>query len=322
DGATRTLHAARGVILCLGAFGSPHLLMRSGIGPAAHLRARGIAVLHDLPGVGSALFDHPNLPLRFGLRDPALSFARLQRLDRTLGMGLRYLLGRRGPAAAPFWSCGLFHGCAPGRLPDLEVFFTPMATQETPREGAGSGRSGGLGAQIIARGKRALPGVQFDVNLLRPASCGTVRLAQDPDAPPLIDPALCRETVDIDALAAGRALVRRLVAQPALAAVLTGPIAGDGTPLAAEEDIRAAVTTGHHPVSTCRIGADGDAGAVLDAAFRLRGLAGLRVVDASAFPDQISANPTATVIMMAERAADMIAGRPPPPPDDPRRAEA
>lgn len=319
DGAERPLRAAREVLLRLGAFGSPQPLLRSGIAPAAHLAEPGLPVLRDLPGVGAALQDHPNLPVRFGLADPALSLARYQQLDRALAMGLRYLLGRRGPAAAPFWSTALFHGGDPQGPPELQIFFTPMVVEEERREGGRSrGPRPGLGARIIARGRRALPGVQFDINLLRPASRGRVRLAADPEAPPLIDPALCAAEADLRGLEAGLDLVRRIVARPELGAVLTGPMAADGSPAPGPPDIRGSVTTGHHPVSTCRMGPGDDPGAVLDAEFRLCGIAGLRVVDASAFPDQISANPTATVVMMAERAADMILGRRPPPPHEPR----
>ena len=313
DGAIERIDAAREVICCLGAFESPKLLMLSGIGPAGQLRALGVEPRVDLPGVGESLQDHPNLPLTFALRKPELSFARYQRVDRSIWLGLQYLVAKSGPATGPFWSTALFHAFDGGELPDLEVYCTPMVV----REGAGAK---GLtlqtllnpGRAILARGKTADPGIQFDINLLRPRSRGCLRLASaDPAAAPLIDPRFLDEPEDIDAFTHAVGLMREIARQPALTDVIGAEI----TPGAAirsrdaiAAELRHHLTTGHHPVSTCRIGADGDPGAVLDAEFRVRGIDGLRVVDASAFPDQISGNPNAAVIMFAERAADLLRG--------------
>jgi choline dehydrogenase len=314
-GQRETIGAEREVISCLGAFESPKLLMLSGIGPAEHLASFDIPVIADLPGVGCVLQDHPNIPLTFKMQDERLSYSRYQRLDRALWLGLRYLLTRKGPAAGTFWSTALFHAFDGGELPDVEAYCTPMVVRE---EAAGAGWTIqnllNPGKAVIARGKIAAPGIQFDTNLIRPAARGSVRLASpNPDDHPLIDPAYFSNEKDIDDAVRAVELMREITSQPAFAEIIGDEIA-IGAQARSKPDIAAAlrkhVTTGHHPVSTCRIGADNDRDAVLDGKFRVRGIEGLRVVDASAFPDQISGNPSAGIIMMAERAADFLLGKP------------
>ncbi|MEO0822293.1 MAG: GMC family oxidoreductase N-terminal domain-containing protein [Pseudomonadota bacterium] len=321
------LRARREVILCLGAFGSPQVLMRSGIGPAAHLADMGIAVVHDLPGVGSTLLDHPQYPMKRALRDPALSLARHQRAGRAVALGLRYLLAGTGPGAAPFWSSALFHALRDAENPELQVYLTPMCvTEEAAAPRLSPAALLNIGTLILARGKAALPGLQFDICLLRPRSAGTVRLAgPSPETPPAIDPAWFSDPADMDDMIAGIRHMRRVAAQPALAGIVAGetqPAATAETDAALEAAVRAHASTGHHPVATCRMGAAHDPGAVLDEALRVRGIDRLRVVDASAFADQIGGNPGAPVLMLAEKAADMILGRPAPAPEDPRAGRA
>ena len=315
DGKSRTIKAAREVISCLGAFESPKLLMLSGIGPADHLKALGIEPLQDLRGVGESLQDHPNMPLTFEIKDKNLSFARYQRLDRAIWLGTQYLLNKSGPATGPFWSTGLFHAFDGGKMPDLEAYCVPMVVKEG---GGGAGWSLqnllNPGRAILARGKMAAPGIQFDINLLRPKSMGRVRLASnDPTDHPRIDPGYFSDHADIESLIDAVEYIREVTCQPAFGGIVGKEIAFGPevkSRSAMETGLRQHITTGHHPVSTCRIGADDDGQAVLDAEFRVRGIDGLRVVDASAFPDQLSGNPNAAVIMMAERAADMLLGRP------------
>lgn len=321
---TGPVRAAREVVLSLGAFGSPQCLMLSGIGLAEHLAGHGIAVKVDLSGVGSDLQDHPNLPMQFDMRDERMSFSRFQRIDRALLMGLQYLLTRKGPGAAPFWSTTLFHALRDEEMPELQVFFTPMMVKEEP---AGSGWTiqniASLGRSVIARGKMAACGVQLDINIMRPMSRGTVRLASpNPLDAPLIDPGYFRNPADVADLIDGARHIRKIMQQPAFGGLIgdeMSPGSGVDTDDHLAEAIRNLATTGHHPASTCRMGADGDVGAVLDTEFRVRGVEQLRVVDASSFPDLMSGNTNAPVIMMAERAADMILGKPPLPPQDPRQ---
>lgn len=320
----QTVRAEREVILCMGAFGSPQCLLLSGIGPADELREHGIAPVLDLPGVGRRLYDHPNMPMQFGMRDAELSLSRYQRIDRAIGMGLRYLLTRTGPGAGSFWSSALFHSLRDREMPELEVFCTPMVVREDT-VGAQSWtiqRVLGLGNSFIARGKAAAPGMQFDVNLLRPESVGAVKLAsRDPAAAPLIDPHYLEAPADLADLVAGVKHMREVARQPALAEIL-GPEITPGPQILSDDEIGQAVrdhiTTGHHPCSTCHMGPDHDRHAVLDQDLKVRGLEHLRIVDASAFPDQISGNLNAPIIMMAEKAADMILGQPVLAPEDPR----
>ncbi|MBT8435121.1 MAG: GMC family oxidoreductase N-terminal domain-containing protein [Gammaproteobacteria bacterium] len=315
NGNPQTIKAEREVISCLGTFESPKLLMLSGIGPADHLKAMDIEPLQDLRGVGESLQDHPNMPLTFEIKDKNLSFARYQRLDRAIWLGLQYLLSKSGPATGPFWSTGLFHAFDGGQLPDLEVYCVPMVVKEGVG-GAGWSLQNLLnpGRAILARGKIAAPGIQFDINLLRPKSTGRVSLASnDPTDHPRIDPGYFSDNADIDILIDAVEHVREITCQPAFGGVIGKEIAFGpeiNSRSAMATGLRQHITTGHHPVSTCRIGAEDDAQAVLDAKFRVRGMEGLRVVDASAFPDQLSGNPNAAVIMMAERAADMLLARP------------
>ncbi|KIC16911.1 GMC family oxidoreductase [Leisingera sp. ANG-Vp] len=322
-------HARGEVILSLGAFESPKLLMLSGIGPGAHLQEHGIQVVNDLPGVGQSLLDHPNMPVQFGLTDPSLSMARFQRLDKAALMGAQWLLTKSGPAASPFWASVLFHSIRDRDMPELEVFFTPMVVREDSAAGA-KGFSlqtfNHLGKAMIARGKIAGPGLQFDVNLLRPRSSGTVTLASPgPLQPPRIDAGYFSDESDFLDLIEGIKHTRKVVRQKAfqgLADEELSPGAAKQSDADLRQSIRGLVTTGHHPACTARIGADSDPGAVLDLDFRVRGMEGLRVVDAAALPDMVSGNIGAPVIMLAERAADMILGRPQLSADDPRETAA
>jgi choline dehydrogenase-like flavoprotein len=181
-----------------------------------------------------------------------------------------------------------------------------------------------LGRKLLVRGRKvARPGVQIDINLERPRSLGSVLLASaDPLSNPLIDPNYFADPQDLDELLCGVKAMREVMARPPIAQYLTGEL-GAWTNAKSDAEIIAAIRatayTGHHPCSTARMGAYNDPTAVLDEQLRVRGVDNLRVCDASAMPGQITGNPNATVIAMAEKAADMILQRPPLPPEDPRR---
>ncbi len=311
--------ATREVLLALGAFASPQVLMLSGIGPATHLAAHGIRAEVDLPGVGAHLADHVNVPVQFACLDPSLSFARYQRLDRSLWLGARWLLARGGPAASPFWSTCLFSAGDAHGVPALQVFFTPMVVKEARDDGDtdDSDDTGLLerwGRKVFVRGSRkAVSGFQFDINQMHPQGDGEVRLASaDPLTPPRIDPRFFLGGDAMRELVAGVHGVRDIVRQAPFAGVRGAEIS-PGTQVASDTQIEAAIrrvaTTGHHPVGTCRMGADDDASAVVDGQLRVRGIEGLRVCDASVFPGQITGNPNAAIIAMAEKAADIVLGR-------------
>lgn len=327
-GTQRRYQARREIALCLGSFASPQLLMLSGIGPGDHLASKGIAVVQDLAGVGQNLQDHLNVPLQFGCLDERLTFAKYQRIDRALGLGLRYFLGRKGPGASPFWSAIAFKGLSDPDLPDLQIFFTPMVVKE---DLAGDDKKPpfsllNIGSYFFVRGKRAVSGFQLDINQMRPEARGEVRLrSADPLEKALVDPKFLSAEKECRELVAGVRFARHLVAQAAFDG-LRGPEFSPGSDKQNDADILAAIrriaNTGHHPVGTCKMGAAHDRLAVLDEALRVRGTQGLRVVDASVFPTQITGNPNAAIVAIAEKAADLMLGRPLLPPDSPQENSA
>ena len=309
------ISARREIIVCQGAFGTPQLLMLSGIGPAAHLRDHGIAPVVDLPGVGDNLADHVDVSIQYGSDFMALSHARHQRLDRAAMLMGSWLLNGSGPGGGSLFSVVLFNAARDSDLPETEIFMTPMIFDEN--FGNGDDESAPLlqrlGRKLLVRGRKvARPGVQIDINLERPKSLGTVRLRDgNPASYPVIDPNFLSSPQDIDDLVRAVKDMRNVMRQPQIAAYVTGEI-GPWAEARSDDDIISAIRqtayTGHHPCSTARMGADSDVGAVLDSQLRVRGIAGLRVCDAAAMPGQITGNLYATVIAMAEKAADMIKG--------------
>ena len=282
--------AAGTVILAGGAIGSPRLLMLSGIGPADHLSAAGVAPVLDRPGVGANLQDHLDLFAIAEVTGPH-TYDRFAKPHLSALAGLRYLLTGGGPAASSLFETGGFWYADPAaRSPDIQFHL-------------------GLGSGIEA-GVAAMPdgGVTLNSAYLRPRSRGTVRLASaDPAAAPLIDPNYWEDPQDralaLEGLRLAREILRQAPLKPFVRAErLPGP------DIATEADLVAYAChhakTDHHPVGTCRMGADAEA--VVDARLRLNGLDGLRVVDASVMPSLISSNTNAATIMIAEKAADMI----------------
>ncbi len=317
QGGAERIEAGREIILSLGSFGSPQVLMLSGVGPAAHLREHHLDIHADVPGVGGNLADHINMPMQFRCLDPELSFARYQRLDRALWLGARWFLARSGPGAAPFWSTCLFDAHAGAGRPDTQVFFTPMVVKEALDDGDADDSTllERLGRRILVRGSRkAVSGFQFDINQMHPEGRGELRLASsDPLHAPHIDPRCFSGEREMRVLVEAVRRARELAAQAAFDGIRgeeISPGAGCGSDADISAAIRRLATTGHHPVGTCRMGTAADTDAVVDAELRVRGIAGLRVCDASVFPDQITGNPNAAITMIAEKAADMILGRP------------
>ena len=284
------IRAGAEVILSAGAIGSPRLLQLSGIGPADQLQSLNIPVLFDQPGVGANLQDHLDLFVIAECTGPH-TYDRFARPHLGAWAGLRYLLTRRGPVASSLFETGGFWYADPNaRSPDIQFHL-------------------GLGSGIEA-GVAAMPqgGVTLNSAYLRPGSRGTVRLASaDPLAAPLIDPNYWADPHDremsIRGLKLAREIMRQQPLQPyVLAERLPGP------EVQTEQDYvdyacRHAKTD-HHPVGTCRMGAD--PAAVVDPSLRFNGIAGLRVVDASVMPRLISSNTNAATIMIAEKAAEMI----------------
>jgi choline dehydrogenase-like flavoprotein len=295
-GQVRELHARREVLLAAGALQSPQLLMVSGVGPAVHLRELGITPLVDLP-VGDNLQDHPDIIINRRVDNTdllGLSAVGAWKLLREIG---RWRRERRGMLTSNFAEAGAFVRTRPDLArPDLQLHFViGMVDNHNRTYHWGHGMS-----------CHSCP--------LRPKSRGTLRLASraTQDAP-LIDPRFLSDEDDLDTLVRGFKLVRAIFAQPAFA-----PFDGDNPArelyfqdVRTDDEIRAAIRahadTIYHPVGTCRMGSDERA--VVDPQLRVRGVAGLRVVDASVMPTLVSGNTNAPVVMIAERASDLIRGR-------------
>ncbi len=287
-----TLHTlkAGAVTLAGGAINSPQLLMLSGIGPAAELEALGIRTLLDLPGVGANLQDHLDYcTLVKSTRPVTYDFSKLQEV----GVGLRYFLLHTGPGTSNVAEAGGFLTTprAPGGRPDVQLHFVP--------------------AQLDDHGRNRLPGhgYTFHCCVLRPKSRGRIRLASaDPAAKARIFANYLAEPDDATTLIAGMRMVREIAAARAFDA-FRGEEVFPGAAVQSDADylaaIRAKAETIYHPVGTCRMGSD--AGAVVDARLRVRGVEGLSVADASVMPTLVSGNTNAPTIMIAEKAAEWLA---------------
>jgi choline dehydrogenase-like flavoprotein len=295
DGAPKIWRAEREVLIASGAFGSPKLLLQSGIGPADHLNSVGVPVLHDLPGVGGNLQDHLDL---FVIAECTgdHTYDNVAKPHRTLWAGLQYLLFKNGPVASSLFETGGFwYADKDARSPDIQFHL-----------GLGSGIEAG-----VARMKNA--GVTLNSAFLRPRSRGTLRLASaDPRAAPLIDPNYWADPYDRAMSLAGLRMARDIMRQDALkpfvlAERLPGPNKLSDDDLFEYGCLHA--KTDHHPVGTCRMGHD--EGAVVTPDLRVRGIDNLRVCDASIMPKIVSSNTNAPTIMIGEKAADLVRGREP-----------
>ena len=280
-GRTERARAGREVILSGGAVNSPQLLMLSGVGPADALRRLSIPVVADLPGVGANLQDH----LMCGVSHACLHPLTLEGADSVGGL-LRYLFLGNGPLTSNVAEAGAF----PRTHPAIQLIFAPVYYAEH-----GFRKSTG-------------PAYSLGAALLRPESAGRLWLrSADPMAAPAIDPGYLNEPADLESLMAGIELAREIFAARAFAPyrgpeVLPGSDVKTRAGLAAF--VRARAETLYHPVGTCRIGVD--AMAVVDCYLSVRGVEGLRVIDASVMPDVPGGNTNAPTLMIAERGALMI----------------
>ena len=287
-----TAAAARGeVILSAGAIGSPQLLQVSGIGPGDLLQECGIDVVHALAGVGENLQDHLQLRMIYKVKNTSTLNQEAASLMGRIGMGVRYALFRRGPLAMAPSHFGAFTRSDPSRsTPNLEYHIQPLSLDK-------------FGEPL-----HPFPAFTASVANLRPESRGTVRIkTPDPAVYPAIRPNYLSHPADQQVAVDAIKLTRRICADPALARFypeefLPGPVAQT------DDELRTAVgevgTTIFHPVGTCKMGSDDQA--VVDARLRVRGVEGLRVVDASVMPTITSGNTNSPTIMIAEKAADMI----------------
>jgi 4-pyridoxate dehydrogenase len=296
-GVTANATAEREVLISGGSFNTPQLLMLSGIGPADHLRELGIAPVVALP-VGDNLQDHLKGVLLWKRRAPRGPFHNLMRYDRlAIAMMQAYLFGTGPATIVPSQTQGYIKSSPDLDAPDLEFMLRGAPI------GSGPHFPGILPPYTDAFG--------IDPVILHPQSRGTVRLhSRDPHAPVRIHYNYLSAPTDIAKLRQGFRMARDIGNQPALDAFRDVELS-PGALVTSDEEIdahlRRTTTTVSHPVSTCRMGSDENC--VLDPELRVRGIQALRVVDASAFPDLISAHTNAAVYMLAEKAADLIRGR-------------
>lgn len=299
QGVRSTAKARREVVLCAGAINTPQLLMLSGIGPRDHLQAMGIETVHALPGVGENLQDHGDVAVVYECKSGHSLFEVL-RIDRFIFQFLRALLFGTGPISVSPIAAGCFIQVDPqAATADTQTHFLPIHST-----------AGKLLSPVAHRKKTGLQGATFAARIgpTRPKSRGQVRLrSKDPADPPRILMGYLSDPHDLWLTRESVRAMRSVIAQPAFDAH-RGQELLPGAHVQSDEDIenwcRETLTTVHHPVGTARMGVD--ALAVVDNQLRVRGIAHLRVADASVMPFLVSGNTNAPTIMIAERAADFI----------------
>jgi choline dehydrogenase len=298
-GEVRRVAARREVVLCGGSVLSPQLLMLSGVGDGAELRRLGIDVKLDLPAVGASYHDHLAAAILMEMRNASSYGISLQALPRGAWNVLEYAFARSGPFASNVFESNAFVRSRDELdRTDIQIVFQPAR-----------------------RNPHTFPlpiGHGFAISIvgIYPRSRGRISLASpDPRTPPNIDPNLLGVPEDIEPLVRGLALARRIATAPAFTrygAIEVAPgraVAGES---GLADYVRRTATTVHHPVSSCRMGIGADS--VVDPQLRVHGIEGLRVADAAAFPSVVGGNTNATVVMIAEKASDLMLGRPAPRP--------
>ena len=290
-GSLRTARARKEILVSGGAYNSPQLLQLSGVGPAELLRKHGIDVVLDAPGVGHDLQDHMQVRVVTRCAKPITLNDIVNHPVRRILAGARYAAFRKGPLTIAAGTSGAFFKTSP-RLatPDIQIHFLPFSTDK-------------MGEKL-----HSFSGFIASVCQLRPESRGSLRIrSADPAAPPEIRINYLAAEVDRTTNVEGLKILRKILQAPALRPYVVEEV-DPGAKASTDEELlnycRATGSTIYHPTSTCRMGSDPLA--VVDQRLRLRGIEGLRVVDASVMPDLVSGNTNAAIIMIAEKASEMI----------------
>jgi choline dehydrogenase len=289
--------ANREVILSAGAYHSPQLLMLSGIGPADHLKAMGIDVIRDSPQVGANLQDHYILTMSWRLREGAYSYNQQLGGMRLIGNLFSYLVSRKGAMTIPAAQVGAFVKSDPALdRPDIQFHCLPVTgDMEAAVNGAKSKLS-------------PWPGLTFGPCVLRPESRGAVTLgSREPQAAPVVRHNWLEAEYDRQVSLKAMRMARAIIGTHALGSLVEQGVSPSDA-VESDEDLlayaRAYGNTGYHPVGTCRMGID--EGAVVNPDLTVKGIAGLRVIDASVMPRLVSGNTNAAAIMIGEKGADLI----------------
>ncbi len=297
SGATHRVHADSEVIVSAGALVTPQLLMLSGVGPADHLAQHAIDCHADVPGVGQNLIDHPEVPIS-GVANGPYGYFRQADGWRMIRNGLQFKLFGSGPITSAGVEAGAFvNPNEPEALPTIQAFCVPVIYLDRDAKGAVEDDYGMTVTTVV----------------VKPRSRGEVRLnSADASVMPAVSPNLLKDPHDMDEMIAGQRFFLRAFAQSPLTEHIDR-IAIPPADARSDDDLRAHckrfVKTNYHPAGTCKMGADGDRMAVLDARMRVRGIDGLRVCDMSAVPDINAGNTNAPAMMLGDRCADMLMGR-------------
>ncbi|WP_114970581.1 GMC family oxidoreductase [Rhodoferax ferrireducens] len=292
-GQSHIVHANREIILSGGAINSPQLLQLSGIGDPLDIRPHGISVRHELPGVGRNLRDHLSVAVKQRITQPYSLLANLKPLAMVKALG-QYLLFRSGPTAVgALEAWAHLKSKAELEYPDLQIYSVPLMYNDHGRD-------------VIKE-----EGFMAVLNDIQPGSVGTINIrSSDPTVAPAIDPKYFSDLDDLRVLRDGIRLTREIIGQKAYDGFRGSeyaPGTGVTSDAALDAYIRTEANTLYHPVGTCKMGSDEMA--VVDAALRIRGMDGLRVIDASIMPNITSGNTNFPAMMIAEKGADLILGK-------------